>query len=389
SAAVVLPLVFFSPLADRTESAATALIEARLFALLNSERESRGLAPLAASPELTALAREHSRGMAETGVLSHLSPSGKTLGTRLAESALFYALGGENVAFSETYVPEFMHKALMDSPAHRSEILRPEYNKVGIGVVRAAGKGYYLTESFLLSAPPVPTVEAEAKLKRRINDLRAAAGLDPLSFTPEANLFARYHSERKAGIGSVPPPVRLLGEIAVDFITAGTLDLGPSELRAIRSPDFEDAGVGVRFARDLEHPGGAYFITVVLVRRNPFRRLKDDDLKSAFLAALNGPRLEVGLPPLALDSGLSKSADRTSLEILRGTWKPPAALPLSGRSAAAPFSIRSYITEDPALVPDPIKADVLKIGGRKIGLGLSRGTSEAFPAGAWWVTIMY
>lgn len=389
SAVVVIPLLWTGPAAVGTESALTALIEARVYALLNAERESRGLVPLATSPDLAALAREHSRGMVETGVLSHLSPSGKTLGTRLAESGLFYALGGENVAFSETYVPEFIHGALMDSPEHRSEILRPEYNKVGIGVVRAAGKGYYLTQDFLRSVPPVPTAEAEAGLKRRINDLRAAAGIAPLFFTPEANLVARHHSERKAGIGSTAPPVRLRGEIAIDFITAGSLELGLRELRAARAPEFEDAGLGVRFARVPEHPGGAYFITLILIKRNPFRRMKADDLRPVFLAALNGPRLEAGLPPLELDTDLTKAADRTSLDVLRGTWKPPSAsVPFIKRSMMS-TSIRTYITEDPSLVPDLIQADVIKIRDHKIGLGLARGTTEAFPAGAWWVTVLH
>jgi uncharacterized protein YkwD len=391
AAPIVAILVSFfaagSPPQDNPAMA--AFIEARIYELLNSERVSRGLNAIELSMDLSELARAHSRDMARMGSISHLSSSGKALGGRLLDAGFFYGMGGENVAFSETFVSDFIHKALMDSPEHKGEILRPEYDRVGIGVAYEPDKGYYLTQDFVQSIVPLSAGEAEADLKRRINEARAAGGLDPLVFVPEADKVARYYSEKKAGLATPPPAAKLLGEVAINFVTAGTLDLDAIKLSAVRSPAFEEAGLGVWFGRDPAHLGGAYFITLVLVKTSLYRRMKQDDLRPAFLAALNQPRLRAGLPPLELHSGLSKSADKMSLEIMRGTPRPPAAASLLARQAKIPTSIRSYITEDPSLVPPQIEAEVIKIRDRKIGLGIARGTSDKFPGGAYWVTIIF
>jgi len=367
--------------------AMAALIEARIYELLNAERESRGLNALELSPDLSELARAHSRDMAATGSLSHFSPSGKTLGDRLTESGFFFEIGGENVAFSETYLPDFIHKALMDSPQHKGEILRPEYDRVGIGVVHEPDKGYYLTQDFVRSIVPVSAGEAEADLKRRINEARAGKGLDPLVFIPEADRVARYYSEKKAGLGTPPPVAKLLGEVTVNFVTAATLDLDTIKLSGVYSQSFQEAGLGVWFGRNPGLPGGGYFITLLLFKKDPYRRMNQDELRTAVLAAVNQARLRAELPALELDSRQSKNADKTSLEIMRGTWKPSIALPFN--NVMIPATTRIYITEDPALAPPQIEAEVLQIRDRKIGVGIAQGTSDKFPRGAYWVTIVY
>ncbi len=248
--------------------AISVLIEARIYELLNAERESRGLNALELSPELSELARAHSRDMARMGNLSHLSSSGKSLGGRLMDAGFFYDRGGENVVFSETFAPDFIHKTLMDSPRHKTEILRPEYDRIGIGVVYEPDKGYYLTQDFVRSVVPVSAGEAEAGLKRRINEARAVRGLDPLVFIPEADRVARLYSEKKAGLETPPSPAKLLGEVAVNFITAATLDLDSIKLSGVYSPSFQEAGLGVWFGRNPVLPGGGYFITLILFKKN-------------------------------------------------------------------------------------------------------------------------
>ncbi len=391
--AVMVPVLFFVPGVARPDRPVTAaLIEVRIFELLNAERESRGLGRLELSRDLAELARGHSRDMARTGSLSHESSSGKSLGERLTDSGFFFEMGGENVAFSETFVSEFIHKALMDSPEHRGEILRPEYDRVGIGVAYAAGKGYYLTQDFIRSLIPVSAGEAEAELKRRINEARAAKGLDSLVFVPEADAVARSYSVKKAGLGTPPPVAKLLGEVTIDFVTAGTLDLDSIKPSGVRSSAYEEAGLGIWFGRDGEHPGGGYFITLLLFKKDPYRRMKRDELRSAALAAVNKARRRAVLPELELDARQSKTADQTSEEILRGTWKPPAAPTFRGQIGRLAMTLPKtigYIVDDLSLIPPPIETDVLKIQRRKIGIGIARGKSDTFPRGAYWVTIVY
>jgi uncharacterized protein YkwD len=55
------------------------------------------------------------------------------VGDRLAAAGAVYSLAGENLALAAT--PNQVHEGLMGSPGHRENILRPEFNRVGVAVV--------------------------------------------------------------------------------------------------------------------------------------------------------------------------------------------------------------------------------------------------------------
>lgn len=134
----------------------TDSIALTLFMLINEERERHGLKTLRWDIKLTRLAENHSRDMADTGDLSHISSDWKTYPIRLFGSDILYQNAGENVAFSETFIPEIIHQSLMDSSEHREEILAPEYDSVGLGVsYNSRKKGFYITQNFILSLRPL------------------------------------------------------------------------------------------------------------------------------------------------------------------------------------------------------------------------------------------
>jgi uncharacterized protein YkwD len=110
-------------------------IEQDLFNLVNVEREKHDLAPVIFSPLLGSLARKHSQDMAGREDISHFSTSGEAYSERLVEGSFYFKKNGENVAFSQTFMPEFIHQSFMGSPGHRANILDPDFNEVGIGVV--------------------------------------------------------------------------------------------------------------------------------------------------------------------------------------------------------------------------------------------------------------
>lgn len=107
--------------------------EAAMLALVNSERQSRGLPALEIDAELTAVARLHAIEMFNAGYFSHESPLTGSPFDRLNARGIQYLQAGENLAFAPNV--EQAHQGLMDSPGHRANILEPGYRRVGIGAV--------------------------------------------------------------------------------------------------------------------------------------------------------------------------------------------------------------------------------------------------------------
>jgi hypothetical protein len=99
--------------------------------LVNRERAAAGLAPLAADPELTEVARRHSVDMFARGYFSHHTPEGKDPFDRIRAADVRFRTAGENLALAPT-LPD-AHTGLMNSPGHRANILRPQFGRVGIG----------------------------------------------------------------------------------------------------------------------------------------------------------------------------------------------------------------------------------------------------------------
>jgi uncharacterized protein YkwD len=121
-------------------------LEAQMLELINAERTQRGLQALAADPQATAVARAHSRDMLARGYFSHFTPEGGSLTERLRQAEVPFLLAGENLALSRTLVAA--HQGLMDSPGHRANILRPQFNRVAIGVLDAGIHGLMITQDF-------------------------------------------------------------------------------------------------------------------------------------------------------------------------------------------------------------------------------------------------
>ena len=122
--------------------------------LINREREARGLRPLALDPELSEVARAHSREMAAKGYFAHESP---TPGLRTPMERYRSAFPGtpqylavaENIFYSSVVSAERGHKALMGSPGHRKNILDGRFEAVGIGTYTNPAGEYWVTQMFL------------------------------------------------------------------------------------------------------------------------------------------------------------------------------------------------------------------------------------------------
>src|SRR6056297_230255 len=100
-------------------------LESEFVHLTNQARAERGLAAaLQVAPELTAVARSHAARMADDDHLHH-NPA-------LTADVSGWDIVGENVGRGPSVAA--LHRALMDSPSHRDNILDERYTQIGVGI---------------------------------------------------------------------------------------------------------------------------------------------------------------------------------------------------------------------------------------------------------------
>lgn len=113
---------------------------------LNRERVARGRAPLRMRDAATGVARDWSDHMARTGRLEHRPDLQRQFNQRVTRS---WTKLGENVGVGGDVAG--LHRAFMESPDHRVNILDRIYNQVGIGVTRDGGGRMWVTVNFFAS----------------------------------------------------------------------------------------------------------------------------------------------------------------------------------------------------------------------------------------------
>ena len=121
-------------------------LEAEMLKLLNMERIAAGLKPLVPDPELTEVARRHSTDMFARGYFAHDTPENRDPFDRMRAAEVRFLTAGENLALAQTV--RVAHNGLMKSPGHRANILRPEFGRVGIGIMDGGMRGLMVTQNF-------------------------------------------------------------------------------------------------------------------------------------------------------------------------------------------------------------------------------------------------
>lgn len=127
--------------------AADAVAERQMFELVNDERASAGLSRLEWDDRLVPVARAHSEEMFRLKYFSHTSPVVGSPFDRLKAAGITYTRAGENLAYAQSVT--IAHRGLMESEGHRENILRPEFTRMGIGVVSAGAYGRMFTQMFV------------------------------------------------------------------------------------------------------------------------------------------------------------------------------------------------------------------------------------------------
>ena len=121
--------------------------EQTMFNLVNKERVANGLKPLEIDMRLVKTARLKSQDMVKLGYFDHQSPTYGSPFDMMKQYGISFSYAGENLAGAPDV--NTAHVNLMNSPGHRENILRPEFTKVGIGVVEGSKYGKIFTQQFI------------------------------------------------------------------------------------------------------------------------------------------------------------------------------------------------------------------------------------------------
>lgn len=139
-------------------------LEQLMLALINQARQEHlpnwmGRGSLRWHATLANAARQHSNDMLQRNFVSHNTPDGLNVSSRLNRAAISYLACGENIGV--VYGPashgphgvQEVHRAFMNQPRrltnHRGNILNPVWTHVGVGVAYAPEGRLIVTQNFI------------------------------------------------------------------------------------------------------------------------------------------------------------------------------------------------------------------------------------------------
>ena len=367
-----------------TERLETEEIEQELHDLINRERAKQGITLLQISKSLIPIARSHSQDMAVQSELTHNSRDGKTYSQRLQEAGLFFKGTGENIAFSQSFLPEAIHNSFMRSKGHRENILDPRFDTIGIGVFYNEGEGYYVTQDFLTSLEAKSEKEFREMLEKQINTRRAQKGLAPIPLLEELNSLAHEFSMKRANGEPLPDLPDRYGGILYLLISTPLLEIENNDMEKIVAPATTRAGIGIYFDREKKNPGGTYFISFLLLRKSVSTDMSADEIHLRLADEINSLLIEKDERPIKLDKYLSDEA-RVIAETIKTQRGRTIVLP----PELSHYQVIPYNTNNPLHVPETIKVKLNYIRLRKIGIGIVPDSEGNRSPKKYWVVILF
>jgi uncharacterized protein YkwD len=135
------------------QSDPSAGVEKSLLDMINAERARVGVGQVASLPELAELARSRSLDMAARNYFSHTTPEGTDVFAMLRARNIPFGYAGEILAKSTAtdsgQATQMAMQAFLDSPGHKTIMLKAPYTHVGVGYARAADGASYFTVVFV------------------------------------------------------------------------------------------------------------------------------------------------------------------------------------------------------------------------------------------------
>ena len=233
--------------------------ERQLLEMANAERAHAGLAPLKTDEGLVHAARAHAAEMASQNQLSHQFSGEPSLPQRLAASSpLRLEREGENVAMAAS--PDQAHQALMSSPPHRDNLLSPNFNVAGFGVLRS-GHMLYVAQDFASSLPSYSLRQAEELVAASVEQLRFQAKMPRLERVDSGSTQSSACAMARAdSLGAATPPP---GAYMLRYTSMAPEALPSAISKVIAARGLHTYSAGTCYAKTQRYPSGAYWVVLV------------------------------------------------------------------------------------------------------------------------------
>jgi len=124
------------------------ILEDQVIALVNKERTAKGLQALAKNAVLCDLAKLKSQDMIDKNYFDHDSPTYGSPFDMMKSFGIKYSYAGENIAYGQTTAEEVM-EGWMNSTGHRENILKEEFQEIGVGIAKDSSGKLYWTQLFI------------------------------------------------------------------------------------------------------------------------------------------------------------------------------------------------------------------------------------------------
>jgi uncharacterized protein YkwD len=235
--------------------------EKQLVDLMNQERTKQGIPPLQADPRLTQAARKHTALMVQSHSKTHQIGSEPPMAARLSNENLPSDQQAENISVAPTVAEN--HDRMMHSTDHRTNILNPDYNVIGVGAVQCGG-GLWVTQDFAHRLPEYSESQADAALEAAINQYAKAQGMRPPTRKPQTDLRSMACEMARKGAVDREAPAQLPGvQGAVVWRTGDPAELPAHAQARLSQPMPSGYSLGACFAPSVDHPGGIYWVVMV------------------------------------------------------------------------------------------------------------------------------
>lgn len=203
----------------------------RTEALVHRLRTQQELDTLKLAPPLSRLAEARATELSEAGRLGHRLPDGVSAHEALREREQGFAVRRLAEVQGQAGTLEEAWGALLDSPAHRFELVHPKASHLGAAVVQGQdGLGRKLVSVVLLLARRVssrPPAQLSTELLGKLNLARDLNGRKELAWSEELAGFAERHAQAMARARA------LTDTLEGDNVTARALD-SSATLAAVR-----------------------------------------------------------------------------------------------------------------------------------------------------------
>lgn len=234
-----------------------------LLDLANQARAHAGAPALTLDEGLTRAARKHAATMLAERQLSHQFEGEPSLPQRLAAATLTQLdREGENVALD--YDAADGHKHLMLSPPHRANLLNPDYNVIGLGVIRS-GDRLYIVQDFGHALPNYSVAELKDRIAATVAQTRHQSRQPDLARrdlpTADDAACSMAHADK---LGTSP-----IHQLAQRYTVLTYTSLHPETLPAQAGPaicshNLRSFSVGACYARTEIYPTGVYWVLLTL-----------------------------------------------------------------------------------------------------------------------------